>query len=171
MREPQIPGVVLDREGEAPDELAATAHEAVHRREHVGAAEVVEEALGVPRFDGVGAHAHDVDVRAEEAHDRGADRGRVARRDRLLEALVGFDLVQSRPHVGAAGLLGVDSFADVPERFHPRLRGRMGAGDGARGDEQDPRRIRRAGDRRQGGAARDAAPPMRTTSSSQRLSS
>ena len=108
--------------------------------EHVGAAEVVEEALGAARLDGVGAHAHDVDVRAEEAHDRGADRGGVARGDRALEAWVGFDVAKRRLDGWAVGLLAVDPFADAADRFAHRAFPRAGArgGVGWCDEQHDP---------------------------------
>ncbi len=45
-------------------------------------------------------------------------------------------MAQRFSHVRAVQLLLVDAFADVPECFHARLRGRAGAGDCRGWDEQ-----------------------------------
>src|ERR1700759_4271175 len=110
MGELEVSSVILDGKGEAPDELSATAYDAVHRSEHEGAAEVVEQALRAARLNAIRTHTHDVYMGGEEADDGRSDGVRVTRSDGSLEAGIGFDVVQRCAHVWAAGLLFVDPF-------------------------------------------------------------
>jgi hypothetical protein len=90
------------------------------------------------------AHAHHMDVFAEEPHDRRARGGGVVSGDGACERGGVFDVAQRRGYGRAVELLPVDAFADVSERFHARLRGRAGAGDrGGGGEQHDAQSDRR----------------------------